>query len=202
MSFLNFRSFFLILSLTICSSACVNLQRSHDSGYAENSRAGARGKVIRSSSIDSNVKKDSADLSIRDRLKNLENSLTGKKEIEQYSKALPWFENEEERAEFLSLLGFEQRQQWMQNKNFPARANKSLSSMQSAVEDNDIVIGMPQPLVIKSWGEPESVEVSGNPKFKNERWKYSRYISTQDGYKAEKKIVYFEGGKVVGWEVE
>jgi hypothetical protein len=99
-------------------------------------------------------------------------------------------------------MGFEARQEWLQEKEFSSRSNKAQASMQSVVESNDIALGMPQPLVMKSWGEPESVEVSGNPKLKNERWRYVRYVSTQDGFKPEKKIVYFEGGKVVGWEVE
>ena len=35
-------------------------------------------------------------------------------------------------------------------------------------------------------GDPDKIEVSGNPQFKNERWKYNNYISTKEGYKLEK----------------
>jgi len=29
-----------------------------------------------------------------------------------------------------------------------------------------------------------------------------RYVATPDGYRSEKRYVYFESGKVVGWETE
>jgi hypothetical protein len=70
------------------------------------------------------------------------------------------------------------------------------------MQSQDIAIGMPMDYVVKSWGDPLIREVSGNPLFKNEKWKYSRSISTQDGFKQEKRTVYFEGGKVVGWETD
>jgi hypothetical protein len=61
---------------------------------------------------------------------------------------------------------------------------------------------MPQDYVRRSWGEPVNVEISGNPIYKNERWKYQRQVSTAQGFRKETRFVYFEGGRVVGWETE
>ena len=145
---------------------------------------------------------DENSLNEKTRLKQLENALSSRKEVEQYSKALPWFDNDQERIQFLQLPGFESRQKWLVQQGFSSRSSRAQSKMKDLVEAQDIAVGMPQSLVRQAWGEPSTVEVSGNPQFKNERWHYNRYVSTQDGYKPEKKLVYFEGGKVVGWEVE
>ncbi len=136
------------------------------------------------------------------RLKSLENRIVSTKELEQYSKALPYMKADDERIKFLELGGFEERQEWLRAQDFPSRPTETQTEMKDLVDAQDIALGMPQVLVKRSWGEPESVEVSGNPQFRNERWRYNTYVSTTDGYRIEKKIVYFEAGKVVGWEVE
>lgn len=136
------------------------------------------------------------------RLKTLENRIVSSKELEQYSKALPYMKGDDERIRFLELGGFEERQEWLRAQDFPSRPSDTQSEMKDLVDSQDIALGMPQTLVKRSWGEPESVEVSGNPQFRNERWRYNTYVSTVDGYRIEKKIVYFEAGKVVGWETE
>lgn len=135
------------------------------------------------------------------RLKTLENKLASSKELEQYSKVLPYM-SVEERIRFLETDGFEDRQDYLKAQNFPSRPSVAQESMKDLVEAQDIAIDMPQTLVRRSWGEPDSVEVSGNPQFRNERWRYNKYVSTPEGFKMEKKVVYFEAGKVVGWEVE
>lgn len=136
------------------------------------------------------------------RLKSLENRIVSSKELEQYSKALPYMKAEDERIKFLELGGFEERQEWLRSQDFPSRPTETQAEMKDLVDTQDIALGMPQTLVKRSWGEPESIEVSGNPQFRNERWRYNTYVSTPDGYRTEKKIVYFEAGKVTGWEVE
>lgn len=193
-------SYLFLLLGSFSFIACTNLQRSGSSGYADKSAT----RLTRTSKI-SHVGRtdfDEGNVDGRTRLKQLENALSTKKETEQYSKALPWFQNEDERIEFLQLPGFEARQKWLVRQGFSSRATVTQSQMKDLVEAQDIALGMPQNLVRQAWGEPDNVEVSGNPQFKNERWRYNRYVSTQDGYKPEKKLVYFEGGKVVGWELE
>lgn len=193
----------LVLGVSLISlGGCNLLSRSDSSGYGETRKSS---KLIRKSSriSEDGARAEEYDrVSTKTRLKQLENSLSTRKETEQYSKALPWFLSDEERIEFLQLPGFEARQKWLSANSFSSRAGQIQSNMRDLVEAQDIAVGMPQSLVRQSWGDPDSVEVSGNPQFKNERWRYNRYVSTQEGYRPEKKIVYFEGGKVVAWELE
>jgi hypothetical protein len=192
------------LGLLTCSFlvGCNHLLRSSDSGYADGNPKPSNFRKTSKVSEQRIGDRGAENISQKTHLKKMENSLSNKKEIEQYSKALPWFRNDEERLEFLSTQGFEERQRWMNEKAFNSRAGSLKADMQDLVEAQDIALGMPQNLVRQSWGDPDAVEVSGNPVFKNERWRYSKFVSTQDGYKPEKKTVYFEGGKVVGWELE
>ncbi len=193
--------FFTIILSFFFLSACSQLQRSQESGY---SNARKYSPVKRSSKTLGGEMQDAEPERTPQKtlLKKLENGLNVRKEIEQYSKALPWFYSDQERIEFLSLPDFEARSRWMTAQNFNGRSSLVLSEMKDLVEAKDIAVGMPMTLVKESWGNPDAIEVSGNPQFKNERWRYNRYVSSQEGYKAEKKSVYFEGGKVVGWEIE
>lgn len=188
-----------MLVLFFLNTACTNLQRSNESGYNNKKTSFRRS----SKTVNGDMQEVEPErISEKAQLKKLENALNVKREIEQYSKALPWFYSDSERVEFLSLPNFEARSKWLTQQNFSGRAAMVISEMKDLVEAKDIALGMPMNLVKESWGNPDSVEVSGNPQFKNERWKYNRYVSSQDGYKSERKSVYFEGGRVVGWEVD
>lgn len=137
----------------------------------------------------------------RKRLRELERSLDTHKERLQYSKVLPWFKNDQEKIEMLNIPSIEGRQVWINKNKIWSRA-KSLKEYDDVVESADIAMGMPAEYVKKSWGEPDNVETSGNPIYRNERWQYNKQVSTPQGYKNEKRLVYFEGGRVVGWETE
>lgn len=137
----------------------------------------------------------------RRKVRNLERRLDSQKERLNYSKVLPWLENDEEKINYLSIPSIEGRQAWV-NKNKIWLRNKNLKDFESAVETQDIVLGMPADFVKRSWGEPDAIENSGNPIYKNERWKYLKQVSTPNGYRQEKRFVYLEGGRVVGWETE
>lgn len=197
------RTFFLLLAMTLLTSGCALMQRSQNSGYNDDPRDPWT-STKKTSHVERTTDEDPQEKNLSQKmvLRHLENSLSTKKEVEQYSKVLPWFKNDKEKIDFLKLPGFEARQQWLQDNNFSSRAQEVTDSLKDLVEAQDIAVGMPESLVKKSWGEPDSVEASGNPQFRNFRWHYNRYVSTQDGYKKERKVVYFEGGKVVGWEVE
>lgn len=194
----------IVLPLFLFNSACSIFGRSPESGYSSGNSRAKSSQKYRSSQNSTSIGsgQDEPELSQKTRLKQLENALSTKKETEQYSKALPWFQSDDERVRFLALPGFEARQKWLTEQNFSFRSSTAQADMKELVEAQDIAIGMAQALVKKSWGEPESIDVSGNPQFKNERWHYNKFVSTPDGYKPEKKIVFFEAGKVVGWEVE
>ncbi len=132
--------------------------------------------------------------------KKLEARLHSRQDKELYSKVLPYLKDDAERIEFLSLPSFSQRQSWIQSKKLWTRAQSS--DEQQAVEAGDIAIGMTGDLVRRSWGEPVNIEGSGNPLYRNERWKYIRNISSASGFKPQKRFVYFEAGRVAGWETE
>lgn len=135
-------------------------------------------------------------------IRSYEKQLSTKREKEHYSKILPWFKSDQERLKYLQIPSFNEKQQWALDERVWNRANSPTQEMKTMMVTSDIAIGMPMDYVIKSWGEPMSRQVSGNPYLRNEKWKYSRNISTRDGYKKENRLVYFEGGRVVGWETE
>lgn len=132
----------------------------------------------------------------------LERRLESENEKQQYARVLPLFKNDLEKIEFLTLPTVVSRQEWINEKKILKRSTSVTPEMRRAVENQDITMEMPMDLVKKAWGEPASIEVSGNPIYKNEKWRYIKFVSTSGGYKAEKRIVYFENGKVSGWETE
>ena len=137
----------------------------------------------------------------RKKVRRLERSLDSQKERYNYSKVLSWLQNDDEKIEYLSIPSIEGRQAWLNKKQIWKRS-KNTKEYQDIMESMDIAVGMATDFVKKAWGEPESIEHSGNPIYKNERWKYIKQISTPHGYRQEKRYVYFEGGRVVGWETE
>lgn len=137
----------------------------------------------------------------RRKVRELERSLDSEKDRKHYSKVLPLFENDKEKIEYLSIDSIEGRQAWVNRNQIWSRA-KSNKDFHALIESQDIAIGMTADLVKKSWGEPEAVDHSGNEIYKNERWKYTRDVPSPSGYKRERRFVYFEGGRVVGWETE
>lgn len=71
----------------------------------------------------------------------------------------------------------------------------------SAVVRQDLVLGMRTHDVRTAWGSPYDVESAGERTSGNERWIYLNGLSSP-GFRdmAEKRIVYFERGQVIGWE--
>lgn len=144
---------------------------------------------------------DLASIEKRKKVRGLERTLDSQKERLSYSKILPWLQSDNEKMEYLSIPSIEGRQAWI-NKNKIWKRAQNLKDYAEVVEDLDIAAGMPADYVKKAWGEPDSIDHSGNPIYKNERWKYFKQVSTPNGYRQEKRYVYFEGGRVVGWETE
>ena len=138
----------------------------------------------------------------KNKIHELEKTLETKDDKKLYSKLLPWFTSDEERISYLSQNSFEARQLWVQTSGILERQNSMSQKYKTLIEGQDIAIGMPIDLVRKSWGEPAQVEVSGNPLYKNEKWRYINSVSSSEGFKQEGKTIYFENGKVVGWETE
>lgn len=71
--------------------------------------------------------------------------------------------------------------------------------IQNALDRGEITLGMKMSDVISAWGHPGEIEKSGNPIQGNQKWIYldssfSRWSLIPP------RIVYFEKGRVVGWE--
>jgi hypothetical protein len=198
------------------NAACSHFDRSSDSGY--NQGGNYQPGTTRDHNYDRDMRKTAYELGLdpsqklssdeqalvndRIQVRSLERTLGSKKEREQYSKILPWLKTDREKIEFLSIPSLEGRQQWANTHGIWDRTRVPVAEMKELIDAQDIAVGMPQDYVKRAWGEPQNVDISGNPIYKNERWRYQRFISSPDGYKKETRLVYFEGGRVVGWETE
>lgn len=208
---------FMYLFMTSLAASCTVLQRSQQSGYAgaqrptssisnrEDANSLEHRRVAYELGLDPNSALSEDQLQAIDdrrRLRILERQIETQKEKEQYSKILPWLKSDKERIDFLTIPTIEGRQAWIQQNGIWQRSKAPSTTIKQIIDDGDIALGMPQEFVRKAWGEPQEKQVSGNPIYKNEKWKYTRYIASGDGFKKEVRLVYFEGGKVVGWETE
>ncbi len=180
---LGHQIFFVLVCMTFSACTSFPLSRSESSGHSARRVAAV-----------------SPGGSLKFEVQRLEQSLTNRRDLEQYSRVLPWFEGLEERYEFLSLPGLEARAEWLRDRNFFERPLLVEKQMLDLIQARDIAVGMPESLVKKSWGEPDVIEVSGHPLFKNMRWRYLQQEATEDGFVQQKKSVYIEGGKVTGWD--
>lgn len=136
----------------------------------------------------------------RIRLKRAEGRLATKREKRQYYQVRSSLRSDRERLYFLSMPTFEARERWAQQRGLGSTEETNSDEVAKTIENNDIALGMTQKAVSESWGDPDAVETAGNPVYGYERWRYNRYVSGNDGYQKENRIVYFEGGRVVGWE--
>lgn len=205
---------FLFVFVALGLSGCAQFQRSAGSGYrgaptySDSSERPQFDRSTRQTAYElgkdpSNLTADDMEeIQKRQKVRELERTLSSKKVREQYSKVLPWLKNDEEKINFLNIPSIEGRQQWINKNNLWGRSQAPQEEMKELIETQDIAVGMPQDYVRRSWGDPLSIEVSGNPIYKNERWKYQRQVSTAQGFRKETRFVYFEGGRVVGWETE
>ncbi len=75
-------------------------------------------------------------------------------------------------------------------------------TLSHAFERGEIIVGMGMHEVKFIWGDPKEVEVAGSPYHGNQRWIYYAGLSARKAIEAATaKIVYFEEGHVVGWEI-
>lgn len=206
---------FLLPVLVLGLSACSLLQRSGDSGYYDSNEESKGVREFysdRKSYEEDETRKelglknsipltddDRSRLEARLALKRLESRLETSSEKRQYYKYKGLMRSDGERINFLRLPTMEARERFAQNRGLRVDENYS-DSVASLIETQDIAVGMSQKAVMESWGDPDLVEVAGDPVFGNERWKYNHYASGNDGYQKEMRLVYFEAGRVVGWE--
>ena len=134
------------------------------------------------------------------RLHRMEAQLESKRDRKQYYTVRNLMSNDGERMDFLSLPNYQMKQRWLQTRGFLNQEESYSEPVAKAIEANDISLGMSQKAVRESWGDPDLVETAGNPMYGYERWNYHRFVAGNDGFQKENRIVYFEGGRVVGWE--
>jgi len=209
----------LLISVSALSlTACAAFQRSVDSGYASRTpKVVSTYSSVEAPQVDSDTARVAYELGLnpnnmnsddmqmiqqRKQVKDLERTLDTRQEKEQYSKVLPWLKDDAEKIEFLSIPSLEGRQAWVNRNNIWARARVPQNRMKELIDAQDIAVGMPMEYVRRAWGDPISIDVSGNPIYKNERWKYIRNVPGNDGFHQQKRFVYFEGGRVTGWDTE
>ena len=200
------------MTLSVLMSGCANLQRSGSSGYShhDDDLAASRDRHAWERDLSqqelgitgSRELTDREARSVEDRsvLRKLEKQLEGKREREQYFRNKPYLKNDRERIEFLSMDSFEARARWLAAKGIDGSSTSNPPEIQALIDINDITLGMTKQAVKDSWGEPELVEVAGNPIYGNERWHYKEQLPSTEGYQTESRMVYFEGGRVAGWE--
>ncbi len=176
------------MAFCLSVSGCSTLQRSSASGYeSKNERA-----------LSPEGSRDHGDEASA--LRRAEKALEGRREREQYFKNKPYMRSNRDRLEFLSIESYEGRARWLTAHGVQGAATPHNPDIQALVDINDITVGMTKQAVRDSWGEPELVEVAGNPLYGNERWAYSEQLPTTDGFQTEKRTIFFEAGRVVGWE--
>lgn len=201
---------FILFSMTVLllASGCALFDRSGSSGYFQT------GGSVRQATVESDRKAyerseaqeelgpTSSDRAIgyRQALKRQEKMLEGKSEREQYYKAKPYLKNDAERLQFLRLESTAERDRYLNSKGINGDQITHPPEMQGLVEQNDIAIGMTRQAVKEAWGAADDIEVAGNPLYGNEKWKYSEQVTSSEGYMTERRTVFFESGRVVGWE--
>ena len=199
------------LGASIVFAGCGTMERSHDSGYAFRDEELASNRGRRSMEKDdaavqlgftSRELTDREAKAVGDRtaLNRAEKSLEGKRERDQYFRNKAYFRNDRERVEFLKLDSYEARSRYLNGRGIDGSDTANPPEIQALIDINDITLGMSKSAVRDSWGEPESVEVAGNPIYGNERWHYTEQLPSTEGYTTENRLVYFEGGRVAGWE--
>ena len=209
----------LILPLLVIGlSACSMLQRTDASGYAnmdDNPNTieefysakkmknwnEAREEIgLKSSST--LTEQEAASVRQRVALKKLEKEIPSEAEKKQYYALKPYFSSDADRVYFLRLPDRDIRARWAAAKGISTEEKSFPPEVSQLIENNDIGQGMSKNAVKQSWGEPDYVDVAGNPLYGNERWKFNKLVSTDEGYKSETRIIYFESGRVVGWETQ
>lgn len=208
---------FITYSLALYGlSACSSMDRSAQSGYYNTDRGpSAAQEFYRSRQQQAWTdareelglkyskelsEEDTARIQARVELSRLERKLNNAVEKKQYYSLKPYFKNDFDRINFLKLPNREAKTRWAAAKGISTEESHFTTDVNYLIENNDIARGMSKTAVKQSWGEPDFVEVAGNPLYGNERWKFNKLVSTDDGYKPETRIIYFESGRVVGWE--
>lgn len=72
-------------------------------------------------------------------------------------------------------------------------------AVQKGIFQGELVPGMTSNEVAEAWGKPHEIQTAGDPRIRNEKWIYTDR-PTQNGSIHPVKVVYFDEGRVSGWE--
>lgn len=210
-------NYFCFILLSLGLSACALFERSESSGYQnygettpssvqeyyvqkrEKNWVDAKEElgIVKSTEL---TEAQAAAIQYRVELNRLEQNIPSQVDKKQYYSLKPYFKSDLERIYFLKLPNRESRERWAQAKGITTDEKAFDPSTNYLIENNDVSKNMSRNAVRQSWGEPDFVDVAGDPIYGNERWRYNKLVSTEEGYKSESRIIYFEAGRVVGWE--
>lgn len=206
------KGIFLCLFFNLFLTSCIHLSRSPQSGYIDNSISQSQPLNLTDPQIQKLMSENGLtpdDLNTPEgriqfldliEIKNRETQLIDDREKRQYFQNLPWFHDNKEQLEFLRQNGYYARLQWLRKKGVGKRPVELDKNTEDLIANKDIALGMPSEFVRRSWGNPDSVDVAGNPIYGNQRWRYKKYAPSPEGYRLQSRIIYFESGKVAGWE--
>lgn len=135
-------------------------------------------------------------------LKRLERNLISRMDKDLYYKNKPFFRNDSERIAFLNIPDYSEKLKWLRMKGFASRVSTYSADEQEAIEQNDVLLHMSMNAVRESWGEPDAREISGSEFHGNEKWTYSNYQSSPEGYQRQNRTIFFENGRVIAWRTE
>lgn len=219
---MNLRILF-VLGVTYGLTACSIAQRSPASGYASYQDQGSPLQTVdefykeRSKAKWNQAQEDlgynanetrelseqeAQDVRARIILKRLEDKLEYSVEKKQYYGYKPYFKNDFDRINFLRLPNRDARERYAQTIGLSTAETTFDRNTLNLIEAGDLAKGMSKKAVSQSWGEPELREIAGDEVYGNESWHYKKLVSTEEGYKQERRIIYFEAGRVAGWETQ
>lgn len=104
-----------------------------------------------------------------------------------------YFSNISEKIYFMRLDNLSERNQYLSSRGAPIGRNLGMNGMNYRSISSTVAMGMSKDEVIRAWGRPSRIDVAGNPKYENERWAFYE--------RGRIKYVYFESGRVQGWQI-
>jgi hypothetical protein len=127
---------------------------------------------------------------LQDELRALENRQSDEA-LAEYDQHKDKLKTTSERIYFLKLSEYERRE-YLYSRGFLQENSQAQLTERFGVRSEVVTMGMSKNEVMQTLGKPKRVEVAGNPSYENERWLYSANGAT--------KYIYFESGRVEGWE--
>lgn len=146
----------------------------------------------RTPASEEDLSKDRATRALKSELRTLE-GLQSEESLKFYEAHLKSLPTTSDRIYFLKLPP-QERRDYLMSRGAIQETKSFITPYERmhAGRTNDVFLGMNKQDVMASLGKPMRVEIAGNPRNENERWLYR--------LNGGQKYIYFESGKVEGWE--